>query len=275
MAREVGLAMTGAPHALPLMPADDGLACADLQSRKPIRIDGCNGGPEPLYLVIVGAGDIGTPLIELATRSGNEVVVIERDADRADRIAELYDCLVLNADATVKETLRDAGADETEAIMSTTNGDATNIMICLLSKEFEIPSIVSVVHNPGHMSVFRQIGVKTKENPQELIAENLYRAAARPAIVDFMRIGETAAVFEITVVEGAPVEGLTLAEVAEEGLLSEDVLIVAIEREDQERPLAPRGQTQLKLGDLLTVYSAIEAVPELTDLFGHVEDHRQ
>jgi trk system potassium uptake protein TrkA len=31
-----------------------------------------------VYVIIVGAGDIGTPLIDIATESGNEVVVIDR-----------------------------------------------------------------------------------------------------------------------------------------------------------------------------------------------------
>ena len=31
-----------------------------------------------MYIVIVGAGDIGTPLIEVATGGGNEVVVVEQ-----------------------------------------------------------------------------------------------------------------------------------------------------------------------------------------------------
>nr|WP_135664204.1 NAD-binding protein [Halorhabdus rudnickae] len=34
-----------------------------------------------MYIIIVGAGDIGTPLINIATRSGNEVVVIERNEE--------------------------------------------------------------------------------------------------------------------------------------------------------------------------------------------------
>jgi trk system potassium uptake protein TrkA len=38
-----------------------------------------------MYILIVGAGDIGTPLIETATTDGNQVVVIERDAERAER----------------------------------------------------------------------------------------------------------------------------------------------------------------------------------------------
>lgn len=225
-----------------------------------------------MYLIIVGAGDIGSPLINIATRSGNEVVVIERDRARADEVASEYDCLVLNADATVKETLEDADAEQADAIISTTDQDATNIMVCLLATELEIPGVVSVVHNPDHMALFRQIGVNTMENPQQLIAEYLYRAVARPAIVDYMRIGEQAEVFEITVTEESPIAGKTIQEAANEGFLPGDVLIVAIEREGQDPPITPQGATKILPEDLLTVYSAFGADPELTDIFGHYED---
>ncbi|MFT4883769.1 MAG: trk system potassium uptake protein TrkA [Natronomonas sp.] len=228
-----------------------------------------------MYIIIIGAGDIGTPLIDIATKSGNEVVVIERNDERANQAANDFDCMVLNADATKKETLADAGADQADAIISTTDQDATNIMTCLLAKEFDIPEILSVVHNPEHMAVFRQIGVGTMENPQELIAEYLYRAVARPAIVDYMRIGEEAEVFEITVTANAPIAGMTLQEAAQENLLGEDVLIVAIARDGEPGPITPRGNTTIEVGDLLTVYSGIGADPEITDIFGHYEDRTE
>jgi trk system potassium uptake protein TrkA len=225
-----------------------------------------------MYIIIVGAGDIGTPLIEIATRSGNEVVVIERDEQRADAVASQYDCLVLNADATLKDTLNDAGAERADGIISTTDQDATNVMVALLAQELDIPAIVSVVHNPEHMNLFRQIGVNTIENPQQLIAGHLYRAVARPAIVDYMRIGEEAEVFEITVTEDAPIAGKTLTEAGDEGLLSDDILVVAVGRESEDKPLTPRGNTRIKANDLLTVYSGSGADPEVTDIFGHYED---
>lgn len=224
-----------------------------------------------MYIIVIGAGDIGTPLIDIATRSGNEVVVIERDEQRANRAADAFDCMVLHADATTKETLSDAGAERADALISTTEQDATNVMTCLLATEFEIPAILSVVHNPEHMALFERIGVNTMENPQQLIAEYLYRAVARPAIVDYMRIGEDAEVFEITVTDDAPIAGKTLQEAAQSGLLGDDVLVVAIERGD-EQPITPRGNTTIEAGDLLTVYSGTGADPAITDIFGHYED---
>jgi trk system potassium uptake protein TrkA len=225
-----------------------------------------------MYLIIVGAGDIGTPLIDIAIRSGNEVVVVEKDDAKADQVASEHDCLVLNADATTKEILEDAGASQADAIISTTDQDATNIMVCLLAKELEIPTVVSVVHNPEHMALYRQIGVNTMENPQQLIAEYLYRSVARPAIVDYLRIGEEAEVFEITITEDAPVVDKTIEQAVQSGMIPDDVLIIAVERDGQDPPITPRGDTKIKPDDLVTVYSAFGADPELTDLFGHHED---
>lgn len=227
-----------------------------------------------MYIVIVGAGDIGIPLTHIATEGLNEVVVVERDVDRAERVASDYDCMVINDDATVKETLVDAGTDRADAIISTTDRDATNIMVCLLAQELEVPDVVSVVHDPQHMPIFERIGVNTVENPQRLIAESLYRAVKRPSIVDYMRVGEDAEVFEIVVGEDAPVAGMTLAEADREGLIGEDVLIVALVRERGEgEPITPGGGTRIEIGDLLTVYSGTGATPEVTDVFGHYEDH--
>jgi trk system potassium uptake protein TrkA len=228
-----------------------------------------------MYIVIVGAGDIGIPLVEIATESGNEVVVVERDAERAERASRQYDCLVLNSDATTKETLLDAGTDRADAIISTTDQDATNVMVCLLALELDVPEVVSVVHNPEHMSLFRQIGVNTMQNPQRLIAEYLYRAVRYPSIVDFMHIGEEAEVFEIVAEADAPLTGKTLREANEAGLLGGDMLIVAVERDGDDGPelITPRGNTRIRAGDLLTVYAGAGATPEATDVFGHFEDH--
>ncbi|PSQ24448.1 TrkA family potassium uptake protein [Halobacteriales archaeon QS_8_65_32] len=194
-----------------------------------------------MYAIVVGAGDIGTPLIDIATRSGKDAVMIERNAERAEEAADEFDCLVLNDNATTKDALEGAGAERAGALISTTEADATNFMVCLIAQELDIPEIVSVVHNPEHMSIFEQIGVNTMENPQRLIAEH------------------------------------TLVDSNEEGLLYDNMLVVAIERNGAENPEAepatPRGDTRIEVGDLLTVYSATGATPETTDVFGHYADH--
>lgn len=226
-----------------------------------------------MYLIIVGAGDIGGQLIDIATQGGNEVVVIERDQRRAETAASSYDCLVLNDDATVKDSLQDAGIERADAVISTTDRDATNIMVCLLAGEFDVSNVVSVVHDPNHMNIFERIGASTMQNPQRLIAEYLYRAVERPSVVDYMPVGETAEVFEIHIGEDAPIAGKTLAEAASEGIITDDMLLVAVERNGDANPITPRGDTRIQPGDLVTVYSEQGATPRVTDIFGHFDDH--
>lgn len=225
-----------------------------------------------MYLIVVGAGSIGKQILSLAERSGHEIVVIDWDPERAERTSREYDCLVLNADATDREVLREAGADRADAIVCTTEADPTNIMVLLLAKELGIPSLISVVQDPQHMSVFEEVGATTLENPQRLIAEHLYRAAERPSIVDVMHLSGDAEVFEIEVAEDAPIADRTLHEADTAGLLDEGMLVVAVERGDE--VIRPRGNTEIRAGDVLTVFSRAGITSVVMEPFGGAKRRR-
>lgn len=218
-----------------------------------------------MYVIVIGAGQIGSQVIDLLSSSQYEIVVIEEDPEIAERASRNYDILVLNDDATKREALIDAGAERADAIICTTDQDATNIMVLLLAKELEIPSLVTVVQNPDHMNVFRQIGANVLENPQRLIAEYLVRAVQRPSVKDFMDLAGDAEVFEVTVVEDAPITNHTIREADEEDLLTEEELVVAIER--GETVIRPRGNSRIEAGDLVTVFSSVGATPEILYTF--------
>lgn len=219
-----------------------------------------------MYIIVVGAGEIGSQLIDMTTHAEHEVVVIEKHEGRADEAAGKFDAMVLNADATSRGTLEDAGVSDADAIISTTDQDAVNIMVMLLAREFDVPARVSVVHNPEHMPLFREIGVNAIENPQRLIAEYLLQTVQRPAVTDFMHLAGDADIFEIGVTETAPIASMTLMDADEAGMLGEDVLVIAVERGDD--TITPKGKTEIKPGDAVTVYSERGIVPDVTGPFG-------
>lgn len=218
-----------------------------------------------MYVIVVGAGQIGSQLIEMATRANHDVVVIEKDEERADEAASRFDALVLHEDATSRATLEEAGIDRADAVISTTDQDAVNVMAMLLAKEFDVPNRVSVVHNPEHMQLFREIGVNAIENPQRLIAEYLLHTVRRPAVTDFMHLAGEAEIFEIEVDERSPAAGKTLTQIGEESLLDEDVLVVAVERGNE--TLTPKGNTEILPGDAVTVFSQRGILSEITHVF--------
>lgn len=206
-----------------------------------------------MYLIIVGAGGIGSNLIDLAVGDGNDVVVIEEHEERAQNITTQYDCLVLNADATTNGALTDAEVDRADAVISTTNIDAVNIMVMLLAQEHGVPNLVSVVHDPDHLPVFEKIGVSLIQNPQRLIADHLYHSIRYPAVRDFIELNEETELVEVTVTEEAPMSGQLLGTAHETGALPEGCLVVALKRDEQIR--APNGDTTIHPDDLVTIFT--------------------
>lgn len=206
-----------------------------------------------MYLIIVGAGSIGSNLIDLAVNDGNDVVVIERDEERANDVSQEYDCLVLNADATNNGTLKDADVERADAVITTTNIDAVNIMVMLLAQEHDVPNLVSVVHNPEHLPVFEKIGVTLIENPQRLIADYLYHSVRYPGVSDFIELDDQTELVELTVTDRAPMNGQVLQQAHANGTLPDGCLVVALQRGETIR--APRGDTTIRAGDRVTVFT--------------------
>lgn len=218
-----------------------------------------------MYIVIIGAGSIGSNLIDLAVRDGNDVVVIESDEGRANDVASEYDCLVLNADATNHDTLRDADIDRADAVISTTDIDAVNIMVMLLAQEHDVPNLVSVVHDPENLPVFEKIGVNLIENPQRLIADYLYHSVRYPNVSDFIDLDDETELVELTVTDGAPMDGQPLETAIERGALPDGCLVVALKRGEEIR--APRGDTTIRAGDQVTVFTDDTALADAVAAF--------
>jgi len=216
-----------------------------------------------MYMIIVGAGEIGSSLIDIATRGPNNIVVIEADPDRATRISQEYDVTVLSTDATSADILKEAGADRADAIVATTSNDATNLMIISLGEELGIPSLVSVVNNKTHTDLFRKLGANVMENPEELVAEYLYNAVKRPKIKDFMTLSGGARVFKVTISEGSSMADKNLKEAVQEGALPDSTLVIAIERGGD--VIVPSGETVIKGGDALTIFSEKWTSDELVE----------
>ncbi len=216
-----------------------------------------------MYMIIVGAGEIGASLIDLASRGANDMVVIESDREKAEDISMGYDLEIYNTDATSQEVLKEAGADRADALVATTSDDATNLMVMSLGRELDIPSLVSVVNNDSHTKLFRAQGVNVMEHPEEIVAEYLYNAVRRPKVKDFITLSGEARVFKATVSSDSSIIDTSLEQTKEEGLLPEDILIIAVERGGE--TLVPSGDTELQEGDSLTVFSKKWPTTEILD----------
>ncbi len=216
-----------------------------------------------MYMIIVGAGTIGARLIDIATKEKNNVVVIEENVERAKEISNKYDVTVLNRDATSAESLREAGSDRTNVLITTTSDDAVNLMVVSIANRLEIPSIVSVVNEKDHAEFFRKLGANVMENPEDVVANHLYTAVKRPQVDDFAILSNGAQVFRMMVKEEGPLVGKSTSEIRKQEIIPSSVLIVAIERGGNVQ--IAEGETVIESEDLLTFYSVQRVTDELIE----------
>jgi len=213
-----------------------------------------------MYIVIVGAGGIGQKLTDIALKNKDDVVVIEKDKEKCDEFSKKYDAVVINADATVKETLESAEIDKADALVTTAD-DATNLLVISIAKNMGVKSLVSVVNNEESKPMFLEKGANIVGNPNALMAEYIYRAVKRPLIKDFMSLGGHAEIFKIVLPEGSKLVGKKLKDID----LPKRVSIIAIERNSD--IIIPIPDTTLAAGDNVTVLAREDKIDKAVELF--------
>jgi trk system potassium uptake protein len=212
-----------------------------------------------MYLIIVGAGPVGSSLVELTVKDGHNVVLVEADEERARQASEKYDARVLHANIADGGVLDEAGAEDADAIVATTSDDSANLMAMFLGKEAGIKNLVTVVNEARHRQMFERLGVRVLLDPEVIVARHLYYVVRQPSISEMVTLPGGAQVFEITIAEASPLVGKTLAQAGQEGLLREGLVIMLLKRDDETR--IPSGKSVMQAGDELTVL-AQDAVRE-------------
>lgn len=216
-----------------------------------------------MYMIIVGAGSIGLSLIEIATKEKNNVVVIEANAERARDISNKFDITVLNGNATLAETLREAGSERANALIATTSDDAVNLMVVSIAEQLKIPSIVSIVNEKDHAEFFHRLGANVMENPEEVVANHLYTAVKRPKVKDFTILSQGDQIFRIVVKTESILVGKSFAECVNRDIVPNSIAVIAVEHEGKREIVTPK--TIFALDDVLTLFSLERASDEIID----------
>jgi len=223
-----------------------------------------------LRMIIVGAGKTGKHVIRMAIKDKHEVYVIEKNEELAKQIAADFDCKVIVEDATSMDTLKEAGAEEADALVTTTEDDSVNLLVIMQGKELGIKNLVSSVADDGHIPMFERVGASTVENPHRLNGEHLYRAMRLPTARDFMQLGGDIEMVEFLVDENADAEGKTIAELEKDETIPESARIIILRREDD--VILPKEDTKIKAGDVMVVVSKESVTEKLIKPFKTEEE---
>lgn len=142
-----------------------------------------------MYVVILGGGRVGLNLASFLISDGHDVTLIESDNTLCTNAASELDALVICGNGTDTKTLEEANLKDADVFVAATGNDETNLLACVMVREFKVPKIIARVSDPNHEPAFKKIGVDSVISPELTAASYLEKLIIRPKIADLVVLG--------------------------------------------------------------------------------------
>jgi trk system potassium uptake protein TrkA len=113
-------------------------------------------------VIIGGCGRVGATLATKLSAEGHDVVVIDKNPLSFARLGKSFSGLTLRGMVFDKSVLDAAGADRTDAYISVTSGDNSNVVSATIAREiYRIPKVVARIFDPRRAEIYRRLGIQT------------------------------------------------------------------------------------------------------------------
>lgn len=215
-----------------------------------------------MYVIVAGGGKVGFYLSKSLLNEGNEVLIIERDAAKAESIREALGSVVLRGDACEARTLDEAGAGRADVVVAVTGGDEDNLVICQVAKrKFRVPRTIARSNNPKNERIFRILGIDATVSSTDLILQQIEQRLPGDVLVHLRALREA----DLELVEGevgidSPLAGQPIRDVQ---LPPETVILVHIH---DGQTLVATLDSRLSAHDQIIALTRAESEPALRGL---------
>ncbi len=216
-----------------------------------------------MYVVVVGAGEVGTA-IATSLSENHDVAVVDTDESRVESLVYDADVLGVEGDGTDLDVLEEANIEGADMVIASTDADETNIIVCSTAKAVSGAFTISRVKNAKYLRTWQHsdvaFGVDHMVGTNVLTAETIVRVVGLPAARDVQLFADgLVQMAEFTIPESSPVAGMTVREADQYDSLT----FAAVLGEDD--VVVPRGETVLSVGDAVIVIGS----PESVQTFSH------
>ena len=215
------------------------------------------------HVVLIGLGHLGYRVVRELHQLGDDVVVVERDAE-ADLVAavEALNIPIIKGDATKEETLRDAGIPRANAIIVCTSNDSMNLQIALKARLLNSKArvLVRVFDQDFAEEIQHHFGIDQAFSASALAAPAIAGAANESDVSSPITLaGRTLSLARFLVKEHSALAGQTVDQIENQF----DVTVVLLERGGQ-ADLHPRNDLALIAGDNVAVFAEPRALNKIS-----------
>ena len=225
------------------------------------------------HFIICGAGRVGSHLVRGLRAIDATFVVIETDSAKVEALTDL-NIPVLPRDATLEETLHEAGVEHARGLATCLPDDADNVYVVLTARDLN-PNIHIVARAAEEQAESKLIraGANRVVAPTIIGGHRMAMALTKPAVGDFLD-SITANHLELGFeqLEVDSVSSLVGRKLSETVIRSElNIVVVSIRRNSGEIIFNPSGETRIEGGDMLIAIGNAESLKRLNTLArGHV-----
>ncbi len=198
--------------------------------------------------VVIGLGRFGTSVAKTLMEDGNEVLAIDIEEDRVNKMRDEVTHAV-EADASDSEVLESLGVSNLDVgIVSIGDDVHASILSTLILKEQGVPEVVARAVNDMHGKILGRVGADNVVFPERDMGERVAQHLVSENMLDYIEFTPDHSIIEII----APdfMVGKTLKEI---NLRSEyDINVMAIRR-GGDINLTPGGNDTVNEGDVLVI----------------------
>ncbi len=168
-----------------------------------------------MYIVVVGGGKVGYHLTKSLLAEEQEVLVIERNGPKADRITRDLGATALVGDGAEVATLEQAGLERADVVAAVTGHDEDNLIIAQVAKRrFNVPRTVARINNPRNEFIFTELGIDATVSATQVILSIIQQEIPQHPFVHLLSLQEGGIEFvELQLVDTSPSVGKTINEV--------------------------------------------------------------
>jgi len=207
-----------------------------------------------MYIIIVGGGKVGYYLAKQLVQDTHEILVIEKDPKKAERISVELGEITLRGDGTEVWLMQEAGLGRADLVVAVTGDDEDNLMICQMAKKkFGVKRTIARINNPKNEHIFKVLGIDDTVSTTDLILAQIEREIPAHSLIHLMTLREAGASFlETTVPLGSSAIGKSIEELK---LPDECVLALIIRNH---LGIVPHGKTVIQGGDEIVAVTTTE-----------------
>jgi len=112
--------------------------------------------------LVIGCGRVGSSIAVQLQSEGWDVVVVDENEDALSRLGDHWPGAFLVGHGIDTDLLREAGIEEADAVIASTDGDNTNIVIGeVAQKRFDVKCVVVRVLDPARAEFYAARGMRT------------------------------------------------------------------------------------------------------------------